>query len=157
MPNIAPRIITELKQNEVFVFGSNAKGIHGAGAALTAFGHKYHRELKLSRWDGRPFKGKWAVYGIARGFQVGYEGMSYAIETKADWRVARSTPLREIGVQCVQMFVFAEKHPEYKFLCTDFGAGKAGYSSKEISRSFYWGQIGCIIPDNVYLPPTWVD
>lgn len=29
-------MITELKENQVFVFGSNEAGIHGAGAAKTA-------------------------------------------------------------------------------------------------------------------------
>jgi len=28
--------ISDLKQNEVFVFGSNLQGIHGKGSALTA-------------------------------------------------------------------------------------------------------------------------
>lgn len=30
-----PEVITKLKKNEVFVFGSNESGIHGAGAANT--------------------------------------------------------------------------------------------------------------------------
>ena len=32
-----PERITELKPNEVFVFGSNLAGAHGGGAALLAF------------------------------------------------------------------------------------------------------------------------
>ena len=28
-----PELITELHQNEIFVFGSNLKGMHGGGAA----------------------------------------------------------------------------------------------------------------------------
>ena len=35
--NITPDNITELKSNEVFVFGSNLAGIHGAGAAKLAY------------------------------------------------------------------------------------------------------------------------
>jgi len=31
------KIITELEAHEVFVFGSNAAGAHGAGAARTAY------------------------------------------------------------------------------------------------------------------------
>ena len=31
-----PEIITELKPGEIFVFGSNLSGIHGAGAAKQA-------------------------------------------------------------------------------------------------------------------------
>lgn len=32
-----PERITELKTNEVFVFGSNLEGAHGGGAALLAY------------------------------------------------------------------------------------------------------------------------
>lgn len=49
-------IITELKDNEVFVFGSNRAGRHGAGVAKTAL-----------KWG--------AVYGQG-------EGQTYAIPTK---------------------------------------------------------------------------
>jgi hypothetical protein len=43
---VTPDNITELGENEVFVFGSNLLGIHGAGAARTAyekFGAKWGR------------------------------------------------------------------------------------------------------------------
>ena len=41
---ITPETITGLQENEVFVFGSNEAGIHGAGAAKTAlqWGQKMH-------------------------------------------------------------------------------------------------------------------
>ena len=32
-----PEMITELKENEVFVFGSNLAGAHGGGAARVAY------------------------------------------------------------------------------------------------------------------------
>ena len=32
-----PEIISELKDNEIFVFGSNLAGAHGGGAARAAF------------------------------------------------------------------------------------------------------------------------
>ena len=39
----SPNIIEDVEENEIFVFGSNEGGIHGAGAARTAvkFGAKY--------------------------------------------------------------------------------------------------------------------
>ena len=52
-------LITELKENEVFVFGSNPEGRHGAGAAKQA--------LKFG-----------AQYGKGRGFS----GQTYALVTK---------------------------------------------------------------------------
>ena len=33
----SPDFITELKENEIFVFGSNLQGMHGGGAALIAY------------------------------------------------------------------------------------------------------------------------
>ena len=41
-----PEFITELQPNEIFVFGSNLKGMHGGGAAYIAyrkFGGHPHR------------------------------------------------------------------------------------------------------------------
>ena len=32
-----PDFITELKENEIFVFGSNLEGMHGGGAARLAY------------------------------------------------------------------------------------------------------------------------
>ena len=32
-----PDFITELKENEIFVFGSNLEGMHGGGAARIAY------------------------------------------------------------------------------------------------------------------------
>ena len=36
-PEHTPDMISELKTDEVFVFGSNLEGMHGGGAAYTAF------------------------------------------------------------------------------------------------------------------------
>ena len=36
-PDFTPDYITELKPDEVFVFGSNLAGMHGGGAAYIAF------------------------------------------------------------------------------------------------------------------------
>ena len=55
-----PDNITSLKKNQIFVFGSNEAGIHGAGAARLA---------------NKKFGAMWGV-----GF--GLTGQSYAIPTK---------------------------------------------------------------------------
>ena len=54
-----PEFITELKPNEIFVFGSNLGGMHGGGAARVAY-------LK---------------FGAIMGQGVGLQGQSYAIPT----------------------------------------------------------------------------
>ena len=74
-PLATPKWITKLLPNEVFVFGSNYKGIHGAGAAKMA---------------GNQFK---AVIGVAEGMT----GKCYAILTKAE-PYECGLPVKEIGV-----------------------------------------------------------
>ena len=74
-PLASPAWITKLLPNEVFVFGSNYKGIHGKGAA------------KIAR---NQFK---AVIGVAEGMT----GNCYAIPTKAD-PYECGLPIEEIGV-----------------------------------------------------------
>ncbi len=56
---ITPNHITELKPNEIFVFGSNLQGYHGGGAA----------RLAMNQWG--------AVWGQGTGLQ----GQTYAIPT----------------------------------------------------------------------------
>lgn len=54
-----PDRISELKENEIFVFGSNIEGAHGGGAARLA----YNR------------------FGAVWGLGTGIQGRSYAIPT----------------------------------------------------------------------------
>jgi hypothetical protein len=54
-----PEYITELKINEIFVFGSNLDGMHGGGAARVASKH----------------------FGAVWGQGTGLQGQSYAIPT----------------------------------------------------------------------------
>ena len=54
-----PEFITSLEPNEIFVFGSNLKGMHGGGAAYIAY----------------------RKFGAIMGQGVGLQGQSYAIPT----------------------------------------------------------------------------
>jgi hypothetical protein len=54
-----PEYITELEPNEIFVFGSNLKGMHGGGVAYIAY----------------------RKFGAIMGQGVGLQGQSYAIPT----------------------------------------------------------------------------
>ena len=153
--------ITALKPDEIIVIGTNAEGFHGAGAAGYAM-----RGTSRPNWSddpiflramrspvGHPDRiGKWAVYGIARGFQQGREGASYGIETIRRPGLRRSVPLDEILSQIVTLFKFAVAHPEKKFLMTPIGCGMAGYSEKEMAAVF---QKACQAhpPTNVIIPP----
>ncbi len=127
-----PENITSLKPNEVFVFGSNTEGKHGAGAAKTAvdkFGAKY---------------------GQAEGLQ----GQSYGIVTKDLAKGEKSIPLSKIKSSLADFLIFAKNNTGKKFYVTKLGTMLAGYSVDEIknlfaelSKEYSWG-----IPSNVILP-----
>lgn len=104
-------IITELKDNEIFVFGSNLAGRHGAGAAKQAL-----------QWG--------AKYGQGEGLQ----GRTYAIPTK-DYYI-RTLPLSVISFKVDRFLKFAREHQEFKFLVTEIGCGLAGYKVKDIAGMF---------------------
>lgn len=102
-----PDRITELKDNQIFVFGSNIAGRHAGGAALIAQ----------------------EKFGAIWGKGVGLQGRSYAIPTM-DGSVEKITPY-------VNEFIrFAEDHPEFEFLVTRIGCGIAGYTDKQIAPLF---------------------
>ena len=103
-----PERISELKPNEVFVFGSNLAGMHGGGAAWIA----YER------------------FGAIMGQGVGLQGQSYAIPTMQGG-------VETIKPYVDQFITYAKAHPEYKFFVTKIGCGIAGFSVEEIAPLFY--------------------
>jgi hypothetical protein len=131
-----PENITSLKPNEVFVFGSNAEGAHGKGAALLA-------------------KTK---FGAIQGQAEGLQGQSYAIITKKNWRVEKSSTLSEIGNGIMDFVSFAKEHPEKKFYVTKIASSLAGYTIDEIAN--LWKEVNRVweydmfsdIPNNIILP-----
>lgn len=112
-------LITSLKPNQIFVFGSNTQGRHGAGAAKTArdkFGAKY---------------------GQAEGIQ----GQSYAIITKdltIDDKKNPSRTKEQIIEQIHGLYEYAKQHPDKEFLVAYSKDGKNlnHYSSKEMAKMF---------------------
>lgn len=111
MNPITPENITELKENEIFVFGSNLIGRHGAGAAL------------LAR--------KW---GAKIGYGRGPKGKTYAIPTK-DGKL-QTLPLEHIQYHVHRFINYAKINRENVFLVTQIGCGLAGYSPEEIAPLF---------------------
>ena len=102
-----PSFITTLKDNEIFVFGSNLSGFHYGGAAHTA--HK--------------------CFGAVWGEGVGLFGFSYAIPTMLGSAQA-------IKPYVDDFIRFAAAHPEYRFLVTRIGCGIAGAKVNEIAPMF---------------------
>ena len=106
-PDYTPERITELKADEVFVFGSNLAGMHGAGAAWLAF----------------------QKFGAVMGCGVGLRGQSYAIPTMQGG-------VETIKPYVDDFIEFAKSHPELFFYVTRIGCGIAGFRDKEIAPLF---------------------
>lgn len=97
---------------EIFVFGSNLAGRHGAGAAKFALQHHG------------------AVYGVG----VGMQGNSYGIPTKDEH--IETLPLENIRVFVNHFTDYAERHPYMVFNVTAIGCGLAGYKPFQIAPMF---------------------
>jgi hypothetical protein len=102
----APALITELGPGEVFVFGSNAKGLHVGGAARFA----------VERFG--------AVLGQGEGLQ----GASYAIPTMEGPVDFTNAVARFLG--------FASLAPGIRFLLTPIGTGIAGHPVSWVAPLF---------------------
>jgi len=140
-----PNLVTELKPNQVFVFGSNEAGAHTGGAAGVAFWLDTHLPLH------KPLKneiGKWSVFGVGRGLQRGYEGQSWGIVTIKRPGQMRSTSRREIYDQLVELVEYANLHPELEFLITPLAEGYAGYDREEMKAVWLLLELETGIPDN---------
>ena len=106
-PPFTPVRITELKPDEVFVFGSNLAGMHGGGAAYVAF----------------------RQFGAVMGCGVGLRGQSYAIPTMQGG-------VETIKPYVDDFIAFAKAHPELFFYVTRIGCGIAGFRDREIAPLF---------------------
>ena len=102
-----PERITELKPNEIFVFGSNLAGMHGGGAARLA----YNR------------------FGAIWGQGVGLQGQSYAIPTMQGG-------VETIKPYVDEFIRFAKTHPDLRFYVTKIGCGIAGFLPSDIAPLF---------------------
>lgn len=122
--NVSPPNITSLQLGEIFVFGSNEAGKHGAGAA----------KLALFKFG--------AVYGQGYGLQ----GKSFGIPTK-DSQI-KTLPIPTIEEYVIRFLDFALAHQDYKFLVTKIGTGLAGLELEDIAPLFKRGTK----LNNVYLP-----
>jgi hypothetical protein len=135
--------ISKLETNEVFVFGSNADGFHGAGAAGWAFTGKPGNQYRAGNpWLSKPrgTKGAWAVLGQSRGYQEGLTGRSYAIVTVRRPGASRSVPLQEIREQVQGLYQFATTNSQMLFLVPQTGGvdsvGFNGYYLGENANCF---------------------
>ena len=99
--------ISELRENEIFVFGSNLAGAHGGGAAWLA----YRR------------------FGAVWGEGVGLQGRTYAIPTMQGG-------VDTVKPYVDDFILFSKEHKELTFLVTRIGCGIAGFRNEEIAPLF---------------------
>ena len=102
-----PEHITSLQPNEIFVFGSNLRGMHGGGAAYVAL----------------------RKFGAIMGQGVGLQGQSYAIPTMQGG-------VETIKPYVDEFIEFAKENQNLTFLVTRIGCGIAGFTDEEISPLF---------------------
>jgi len=128
---ITPKHIKELKENEVFVFGSNRQSKHGKGAALTArnkFG---------------------AIYGQSEGLQ----GQSYAIITKELRKDYQPVSLQEVKEGVDTFIQFAKDNENLTFYVVELGCNLAYFTVEQIAPLFK----SATKLKNVYLPERFVN
>jgi transcriptional regulator with XRE-family HTH domain len=107
MHSLAPsNHIERLGPHEVFVFGSNALGIHDGGAARQAY----------------------AKFGAVWGEGHGHHGQSYAIDTMSG--------LPTLAAEVDTFLDYARQHPQLRFQVTPIGTGIAGYRVDQIAPLF---------------------
>ncbi|MBQ4377031.1 MAG: hypothetical protein II793_05005 [Bacteroidales bacterium] len=100
-------MISEMRPDEIFVFGSNLAGRHGGGAAWVA-------HIK---------------FGAIMGQGVGLQGHSYAIPTMQGG-------VETIKPYVDEFIEFAKAHKEYFFYVTRIGCGIAGFRDADIAPLF---------------------
>ena len=94
---VTPERINHLESNEIFVFGSNARGLHYGGAARAAV----------------------EKFGAIMGQGHGLQGKSYAINSMSGFS--------EMEKDVKEFCEFAKANPQMHFLVTPIGCGIAGY------------------------------
>lgn len=110
---------SDLEPNEIFVFGSNLIGRHGAGAA------------KLAR----------NCFGAKEGIGYAFAGMSYAIPTKDDKII--TLPISHIK-EYVRLFkIHSTQQDDLLFFVTKVGCGLAGYNDHDIAPLFRGSPSNC--------------
>jgi len=134
-------IITDLKQNQIFVFGSNPEGRHGAGAAKLAM-----EKFGAVRGVGRGLTGRsyaLVTKNLTKGFRERSTGKTYALSGK------KSVSKRDIKQNIRDLYRFARKERSKEFLIayTAGGLNLNGYTSLEMAKMF--GEASVSIPENI--------
>jgi len=118
-------MITKLKENQIFVFGSNLAGRHAGGAAKQA-----HKDFG-------------AEWGISRG----RTGQSYAFPTLD--KEMNQLPIEELKNEVKYLYEYCEGNKDQTFLLTKVGCGIAQIR-ESVMKSLFTNP-----PKNLVLPEDW--
>lgn len=143
--------IQTLKDNGVFVFGSNPQGWHGAGTAKIALDN----------------------FGAVKGNGRGIQGQSYALVTKnlkAGWKEKstgivyekegfQSVSAKQIVDNLKELYDFARSNPNKDFFIAykNDSHNLNGYTSKEMLDFFIEAAEGKHLPNNIAISNTFKD
>jgi hypothetical protein len=122
IPRAPPPPPIALDHDEVFVFGSNLGGHHGAGSAHAAY-------MECG-----------ALWGVG----AGPSGRAYAIPTKDEQ--IQSMPLERVTPYVHQFIQYAEAHPHLRFRVVKIGCGLAGFREEEMAPLFEHAPANCLLP-----------
>ena len=118
-------MITSLKPNQIFVFGSNLAGKHYGGAAKQAVD----------------------MFGAEYGVGEGLTGRSYAFPTlDEDFKQVSNTVFKAARLH---LYKTAQENPDKEFLLTKVGCGIAGFSEDTMKKLFK------NVPSNIRKPEDW--
>lgn len=120
-------IITRLRADEVFIFGSNKAGRHGKGAALQA--------LK---------------FGALRGIGEGMQGQSYAFPTLSS--KFRRLSDDELERSRDNLYATCRSHRCKRFLLTKVGCGLAGFPEGKMRALFADHPVNLVLPGDWVTP-----
>ena len=120
-------MITELKDGQIFIFGSNLNGEHLGGAAKQAYEH----------------------FGAEWGVGEGLTGLSYAFPTLDKYM----KPLNDFDflIQISKLIKCCNIFSNLEFLLTKVGCGIAGFKEEDVKYKFS----GFKLPSNLVLPGDW--
>jgi len=105
-------MITKLKDNQVFVFGSNLNGFHAGCAAKQAY----------------------EQFGAEWGIGEGLTGQSYAFPTLD--KNMQQVNMSDLEISRNKLYNTANSMPYLEFLLTPVGTGIAGFDIEVISELF---------------------
>lgn len=118
-----PERVTSLEANEIFVFGSTLGGAHRGGAAKLAV----------------------EKFGAIMGQGEGLQGKSYAIPSMLK-------TVEGIRPHVNRFLQFAAANPQWNFLVTKIGCGRAGFKEEDIAPLF----AEAVNMQNIWLPQSFL-